>query len=403
VSRAWWFPATIYRRASAALIPNGEELAVLSLVFQSGRVSKGPVMRQKAKVENHTAPAGGWGSLNAVAHILTQEEVAVLGSEILLKQNKPGGFMCVSCSWAKPAKPHPFEFCENGAKATAWEITGKTVNPAFFAEHTLTELRNWSDHQLEEQGRLTTPMRYDPASDKYLPIDWDEALREIGVELSKLDPHSVIMYTSGRASLEASYMYQLFGRMYGTNNFPDSSNMCHETTSVALPEVIGSPVGTVLLEDFEHTDCILFFGHNTTTNAPRMLHPLQEAAQRGVPIVTFNPLRERGLERFVNPQNPLQMVVGGTRISSQYHQVRVGGDAAAIAGICKCVIEVDDRAKVNGEPRILDVDFIAQHTSGLEEFAEFCRNLPWDKIEVLRVSATMRSSRPRRFTSPRRR
>ena len=137
-------------------------------------------MRPKAKVEAYDAPAGGWGSLNAVVHILTQEEVAVLGSEILLRQNKPDGFMCVSCSWAKPAKPHPFEFCENGAKATAWEITSKTVTPEFFSQHTLTDLRTWSDHQLEEQGRLTTPMRYDLASDKYLPVGWDEAFREIG-------------------------------------------------------------------------------------------------------------------------------------------------------------------------------------------------------------------------------
>jgi anaerobic selenocysteine-containing dehydrogenase len=188
-------------------------------------------MRQKAKVEKYDAPAGGWGSLSAVVHILTQEEVAIFGSEILLKQNKPGGFMCVSCSWAKPANPHPFEFCENGAKATAWEVTGKTVTPEFFAQHTLTELRKWSDHQLEEQGRLTTPMRYDPASDKYLPVDWNRAYQEIGAELNKLDPHAVVMYTSGRASLEASYMYQLFGRMYGTSNFPDSSNMCQDGLS----------------------------------------------------------------------------------------------------------------------------------------------------------------------------
>jgi len=338
-------------------------------------------MRPKAKVETYDAPAGGWGSLNAVVHILTQEEVAVLGSEILLRQNKPDGFMCVSCSWAKPAKPHPFEFCENGAKATAWEITSKTVTPEFFSRHTLTELRTWSDHQLEEQGRLTTPMLYDLASDKYLSVDWDDAFREIGAELNELDPHAVVMYTSGRASLEASYMYQLFGRMYGTSNFPDSSNMCHETTSVALPQVIGSPVGTVLLADFDHTDCIFFFGHNTTTNAPRMLHPLQEAAQRGVPIITFNPLRERGLVRFTNPQNPVQMIAGGTRISTQYHQVRLGGDAAAIVGICKCVIETDDRVRARGTPRLVDVDFIQQHTAGFEEFASFCRAQTWEALE----------------------
>ena len=137
----------------------------------------------------------------------------------------------------------------------------------------------------------------------------------------------------------------------------------------------------MLLQDFDHTDCIFFFGHNTTTNAPRMLHPLQEAAQRGVPIITFNPLRERGLERFTNPQNPIQMIAGGTRISTQYHQVRVGGDAAAIIGICKCVIEADDRAIATATPRIVDVDFIEQHTSGFEEFASFCRAQAWDAIE----------------------
>src|ERR1700758_233130 len=330
-------------------------------------------MRQKAKVEAYDAPAGGWGSVNAVVRILTQEEVAILGSEILLKQNKPDGYMCVSCSWAKPAKPHPFEFCENGAKATAWEVTSKTVTPEFFSQHTLTELRTWSDHQLEERGRLTTPMRYDLATDKYLPVEWDEAFREIGAELNKLDPHSVIMYTSGRASLEASYMYQLFGRMYGTNNFPDSSNMCHESTSVGLPPVIGVPVGTVLLPDFDKSDCIFFFGHNTTTNAPRMLHPLQRAAKRDVPIVTFNPLRERGLERFIDPQSPTQMIAGGTRISSQYYQVKSGGDIAAIVGICKAVIEADDKAREAGDPRIIDVAFIEEHTHGFEDYAAFCR------------------------------
>lgn len=336
-----------------------------------------------AEQESPPSAAGGWGSVEALASILTQEEIPLLGPEVLMKQNKPDGFMCVSCSWAKPADPHPFEFCENGAKATAWEITDKRTTPEFFAEHSVTELREWSDHMLEEHGRLTHPLRYDAASDKYLPVTWDRAFSEIGAELKKLDPKSVILYSSGRASLEASYMYQLFGRMYGTNNFPDSSNMCHESTSVGLPPVIGVPVGTVLLPDFEKTDCIFFFGHNTTTNAPRMLHPLQRAAKRGVPIVTFNPLRERGLERFVNPQSPMQMVTGGTRISSQYCQVRCGGDIAAIVGICKAIIEADGAAKSSGGERKIDVDFVAQHTHGFEAFAEFCRSQEWQKLEQL--------------------
>jgi molybdopterin-dependent oxidoreductase alpha subunit len=340
---------------------------------------------RNAKPEDKPSAAGGWGSVGALASILTQEEIPLLGSEILMQQNKPDGYMCVSCSWAKPAEPHTFEFCENGAKATAWEITAKRTTPEFFAEHTVSELREWSDHALEEKGRLTHPLRYDAASDKYRPVSWNEAFAEIGAELNKLDPKSVIMYTSGRASLEASYMYQLFGRMYGTNNFPDSSNMCHESTSVGLPPVIGVPVGTVLLPDFDKSDCIFFFGHNTTTNAPRMLHPLQRAAKRGVPIVTFNPLRERGLERFTNPQSPTQMVAGGTRISSQYFQVKAGGDIAAIAGICKAVIEADDAAKAAGRARIVDVDFIAEHTHGFEEFAAFCRAQKW--ADLARVSA----------------
>lgn len=159
-------------------------------------------MKQKVTVKPYDGPAGGWGSVKAVAGILTQEEVALLGSEILLKQNKPDGYMCVSCSWAKPAKPRPLEFCENGAKATAWEITTKTLDAAFFAKHTLSELRGWSDHALEQQGRLTSPMRYDAASDKYEPVSWSDAFTEIGRELKALDPRSVVFYTSGRASLE---------------------------------------------------------------------------------------------------------------------------------------------------------------------------------------------------------
>ncbi|HEX5509571.1 MAG TPA: FdhF/YdeP family oxidoreductase [Pseudolabrys sp.] len=334
-----------------------------------------------ANREGKPSGSGGFGSLSEVTSILNQEDIFLLGSEILMHQNKPDGYMCVSCSWAKPAKPHNFEFCENGAKATAWEITSKKTTPDFFADHTLSELREWSDHSLEEQGRLTHPMRYDAAGDKYVPVSWEQAFAEIGAELKKLDPKSVIMYSSGRASLETSYMFQLFGRMYGTNNFPDSSNMCHESTSVALPKVLGVPVGTVLLEDFDKTDCILFFGHNTPTNAPRMLHALQGAVERDVPIVCFNPLRERGFERFTNPQSLMQMIAGGTRVASQFCQVKAGGDIAAVLGICKALIEADDEALENGKPRVLDMAFIQEHTHGFEEYAAFCRQQTWADIE----------------------
>src|SRR6201994_3500294 len=186
----------------------------------------------------------------------------------LARQNKVDGFACVSCSWAKPAHPHPAEFCEHGAKATAWELTTDRCTPAFFARHTLTELEGWSDLELESQGRLTAPMRWDAATDKYVEASWDEGFADIGARLKTLAPKSVVFYASGRASLEASYMYGLMARLYGNNNLPDSSNMCHESTSVGLKAAIGVPVGTTQLKDFKDCDAIFFFGQNVGSNAP---------------------------------------------------------------------------------------------------------------------------------------
>ena len=326
--------------------------------------------------------AGGWGSVKAVTRILFQEKVPLKDVALLLKQNKPDGFMCVSCSWAKPRDPHTFEFCENGAKATAWDLTAKRITPDFFNEHTVTELLGWHDHDLEEAGRITHPLRYDAASDRYVSVSWQEAFDDIGRELRSTQPNRAVFYASGRASLETSYMYQLFARMYGTNNLPDSSNMCHESTSVGLTAAIGVGVGTVRLEDFEKTDLMFFFGQNVGTNSPRMLHPLQEARKRGVPIITFNPLREPGLVGFTNPQSPVQMLKpGDTQISTQYHQLRTGGDTAAILGICKYVLEADDRAIEQGQPRVVDIEFINEHTSGFETFANYARATTWEAIE----------------------
>jgi molybdopterin-dependent oxidoreductase alpha subunit len=326
--------------------------------------------------------SGGWGSLRAVTGALIHEKVPLKLSTVLLKQNKPEGFACVSCSWAKPADPHTFEFCESGAKATAWDLTAKRMTPQFFELHTVAELCAWHDHDLEDAGRLTAPLRYDATTDKYVSVTWEEAFEDIGRELRAFDPKGVAFYASGRASLETSYMYQLFARMYGTNNLPDSSNMCHESTSVGLKEAIGVGVGTVTLDDFEKTDLMFFFGQNVGTNSPRMLHQLQDARKRGVPIITFNPLREPGLLKFANPQSPLEMMTPAhTQISTQYHQVKTGGDTAALLGICKTVIDADDRAKERGEPRVLDVDFIDTHTVGFEAFADYVRAASWSEIE----------------------
>ncbi|HEU5096045.1 MAG TPA: FdhF/YdeP family oxidoreductase [Reyranella sp.] len=328
--------------------------------------------KEELEFKPHTGPAGGWGSVGSLLRSFRREHNFVSGSATLLKQNKSDGFTCVSCAWAKPADPHVFEFCENGAKATTWEITPKRVTPDFFAQHTVAELSTWDDHDLEEAGRLTEPMKWDAATDKYLPISWEAAFREIGAEIRALAPDEIVFYSSGRASLEASYLYALYARMLGTNNLPDSSNMCHESTSVALPKSIGVPVGTVTLDDFAKTDLIIFFGQNVATSSPRMLHDLQDASRRGVPIITFNPLRERGLERFTNPQAPVEMLTGSsTRITSQYLQVMPGGDLAAISGICKAVIAAD----------ALDHAFIAEHTHGFEAFANRMRELSWELIE----------------------
>ncbi|MCL3883133.1 FdhF/YdeP family oxidoreductase [Marivita sp. GX14005] len=321
---------------------------------------------------------GGWGSLKGVARIFGETHATPVALSILAKQNKPGGVMCTSCAWAKPAKPHAFEFCENGAKATLWELTPERATPEFFAEHTLSELRGWHDHELEKAGRLTHPLRYDPGSDRYLPIPWKDAFAEIGAELRAMRPEEAVFYSSGHAGLEASYLYALFARAMGHNNLPQSSNMCHETTSVNLKNQIGVPVGTCTLDDFEECDAIFFFGQNTGTNSPRFLHPLKAAVERGCRIVTFNPVRERGLIEFVDPQNPAQMTVGKpTKISEEYFQVRPGGDIAALAGLMKCVLAAEDAAPGT----VLDHAFIRDHTEGFEATEKAVRAIGWEEIE----------------------
>jgi molybdopterin-dependent oxidoreductase alpha subunit len=338
----------------------------------------------KPEYKPYGLPAGGWGSARSVGNILRREGVLASGPVALTRHNKVDGYQCNSCAWVKPASPLPLEYCENGVKAVAWELTAHRCTPEFFAEHTVTELREWDEYHLEQPGRLTHPLRYDAAADKYVPVSWGHAMEEIARELRAVEDRrkGTVFYSSGRLSNEASYLYQLLARAYGNNNLPDSSNMCHETTSVALPLSIGQGVGTVDLGDFAKSDCILFFGQNPGSNSPRMLHPLQEASQRGVPIITYNPLRERGLERFLNPQSPTEMLTGkATRISSQYHQVKAGGDLAALTGICKAVLAMHDAAVAAGEAPVLDEAFIAEHTHGFDAFADWARAQDWDELE----------------------
>ncbi|HEX7822318.1 MAG TPA: FdhF/YdeP family oxidoreductase [Sphingobium sp.] len=336
----------------------------------------------RPQIKPFRGPAGGWGSVRSLAEILPREHFPVEGLRELGRQNKTDGFACVSCAWPKPAHPHPAEFCEEGAKATAWELTRLRTTPDFFKEHSLSELRQWRDYDLEQNGRLTHPLRYDAAEDRYVACSWEEAFDAIAAEIAPRDPKSVVFYSSGRTSLEASYMYQLMARMYGNQNLPDSSNMCHESTSIGLKAAIGVPVGTTQLKDFDDCDAIFFFGQNVGSNAPRMLHDLRKVRKRGVEIVTFNPLKERGLERFTDPQNPIEMtMLKETGISTQYHQVKAGGDIAAMTGIAKFLIEWDDAALAVGDPPVLDHDFIKQHTKDFAVLADNVRTTQWTDIE----------------------
>jgi molybdopterin-dependent oxidoreductase alpha subunit len=334
-------------------------------------------------VGDYKGAAAGWGALKAVADALRSQMAVVKETRGLLNMNQPHGFDCPGCAWPDPKHTSSFEFCENGAKAVSWEATAKRTTPEFFAAHTVSELWNWSDFDLENEGRLTHPMAYDPTTDRYLPVSWDQALEKIGAALRELaDPDMAEFYTSGRSSNEAAFLYQLFAREYGTNNFPDCSNMCHEATSVGLPESIGVGKGTVTLEDFDYCDAVFCIGHNPGTNHPRMLTTLREVAKRGVPIIVFNPLRERGLERFTSPQHPVEMLtLSSTPIASTYYLVKVGGDIAVLKGIMKTLLSLDLQSLAEGGAGVLDREFIRNHTTGIDELLADLDATSWDLIE----------------------
>ncbi|MGE8667316.1 MAG: FdhF/YdeP family oxidoreductase [Achromobacter mucicolens] len=331
-----------------------------------------------AGIRTYDAPAGGWGALKATAQAVANQMRIAEAPALLLRTNKPDGFDCPGCAWPDKAHTSTFQFCENGAKAVTWEATRKRVTPEFFAAHPVAELLTWSDHDLENAGRLTHPLAYDAARDTYQPIGWDDAFARIGQTLASLpDPDMAEFYTSGRASNEAAFLFSLYAREFGTNNFPDCSNMCHEATSVGLPQAIGIGKGTVSLDDFDVCDLIISMGHNPGTNHPRMMGTLHECARRGVPIIVFNPLRERSLERFADPQDPIEMgTLGSTPIASTYFQVKVGGDAAALKGIMKALMNADRDGR-----NTLDHEFISRHTNGYEAFAKDLDATSWADIE----------------------
>ncbi|MFM5135819.1 FdhF/YdeP family oxidoreductase [Aeromonas rivipollensis] len=321
------------------------------------------------------AKAGGFSSLQSTFKQVLQSQKTRQNIKNLLRVNQTDGFDCPGCAWGDN-KQGAFQFCENGAKAVAWESTGKTVGAAFFAEHSVRHLSAQSDYWLEYQGRLTEPLRYNPATDHYEPVSWDQAFALIADKLKSLaSPDEVEFYTSGRASNEASYLYQLFGRLYGTNNFPDCSNMCHEASGVGLIQSVGVGKGTVVLDDFDAAKAIFVFGQNPGTNHPRMMNALRKAARQGCQIVTFNNLKEVALERFASPQSPAELLTpAATRISHQYLTPKLGGDMAAIRGMAKYILEEEGGR--------IDLAFIEQHTAHFDDYLAQVKATEWAHIEA---------------------
>ena len=335
--------------------------------------------------------AGGLGSLWATLRHLRRDSGLGRGAKALLAMNQEGGFDCPGCAWPEPTAGDRarFEFCENGAKALAEEATTAKADPELFSRATVDELRELSDFELGQLGRITHPLLLG-ADRKYHAIGWDEAIALVAADLRAAGPTASAFYTSGRTSNEAAFLYQLLGRMFGTNNFPDCSNMCHESSGNALLEVVGVDKGTVTLADFDHCDLIFVIGQNPGTNHPRMLTTLREAAKRGATIVSVNPLREVGLSRFSHPQHPLDLLVGGVPLASEFVQVQIGGDQAFFLGVGKAVLELDAASATEGgtsaktvksEGKTLpDLMFLADKTDNFFAWRDHALATPWSEI-----------------------
>ncbi len=325
--------------------------------------------------------AGGAGALISTMRIVHRDAGLVRGGKALLAMNQDAGFDCPGCAWPEerdPAARSRFEFCENGAKALAEEATTARATPELFAERSVTSLRALTDFELGQLGRLTTPMLYDAGSgdDHYRPITWDAAIAMVATELRAAAPDRYALYTSGRTSNEAAFLYGVVGRLLGSNHFPDCSNLCHESSGVALGETIGVGKGTVSLEDFDHADLIWVIGQNPGTNHPRMLSTLRAAARRGAAIVSINPLREVGLARFAHPQHPLELLGGSTALADQFVQVQIGGDLALLQGVGKALLELEAAAPGT----VIDRAFVEDRTAGYDAWAGHLTSLDWDDL-----------------------
>ena len=337
-----------------------------------------PEEQTLVQIEPASKVAGGIPAIIATAKTAWNEMGVARGARTLLKLNQKAGFDCPGCAWPEPdGKRSHAEFCENGAKHVADEATTKRVTPEFFREWTVADLAEQSDHWLGKQGRITHPLVLRRGATNYEAISWDDAFALIASELNSLEhPDEAIFYTSGRTSNEAAFLYQLFVRQFGTNNLPDCSNMCHESSGSALGETIGVGKGTVTLEDFDQAQAIFVIGQNPGTNHPRMLTALQKAKQNGCMLVHINPLPEVGMTRFKHPQDVLGWVGKGTALADLFLQVRINGDVALLQGISKAVFAEEERRP----GAVLDHEFLGSYTSGFEDFAIAINNASWDEI-----------------------
>lgn len=348
---------------------------------EAGRLEPrvGPVPEGEPESHPYHHPAAGWGAAKSVSRFMVREGAIADGPRAILRMNhENGGFDCPGCAWPDDTKGLHLDICENGIKHVTWEMTRKRVGREFFAAHSVTELSGWSDYALENQGRLTEPMVYDPGTDHYLPISWKDAFALVGRTLRELDsPHQASFYTSGRLGNEATFLYQLMARELGTNNLPDCSNMCHEASGRALQASLGTGKGTVDLKDWEATDALFILGVNAASNAPRMLTALAAAYRRGAQVVHINPLVEAAATRTIIPHDFRSMATGhATPTSTLNLQPRIGGDLALLRGMAKAILE-----QATSDPQALDREFIDRHTTGFAEYRALCEATPWREIE----------------------
>jgi len=358
--------------------PVSESRFVNEVAERRNHRAEPPIDTDTIQVTPPARNAAGLRSVLKAAEFTIKEPGLVRGVAALTRLNQFDGIDCPGCAWPDPDHERSLnEYCENGVKAIAEEATAKRCPPEFFRAWSVTDLANQSDYWLGHQGRLTHPMVLRSGSDHYEPISWDEAFAMIADDLNGLStPDQAIFYTSGRTSNEAAFLYQLFVRQFGTNNLPDCSNLCHESSGLALREVIGVGKGTVKLDDFDRADMILIIGQNPGTNHPRMLATLQRAARRGATIVSVNPLAEVGLTRFKHPKDVLHLFGSGTQIAKHFVRVRLSGDLAFLKGVCKEILE--EEAKQPGT--VVNLPFIREKTARFEQFRDAISTVSWEEI-----------------------